>query len=119
MANTALNSYVDVQQYLNNLVATLGSNIGRAPHGAFWSSMTYQQFTTGTVPGVSGNYKILEIGNAANSNIILALQGAGIFDGSVFSQMPADGPPYANGDQIQPLADWIDNKCPNGAPNIS
>jgi hypothetical protein len=121
----ALNSYSDVQAYLDNLVATLGSNIGGAPHSAFWKTRTYQQFTTGDVPGVSGyapgdppnpngTWKILVIGNAASSNIIKALQGAPPFDGSVFPQMPADGPPYADAAQIQPLIDWINAKCPNG-----
>jgi hypothetical protein len=31
----ALNSFSDVQAYLDNLVATLGSNIGGARHRAF------------------------------------------------------------------------------------
>jgi hypothetical protein len=113
MATPVLNSYADVQQYLDNLIATLGSNIGGAPHGAFWNTMNYQQFTTGNVPGVSGNWKVLEVGSSTTSNIILALRGDSPFDGSTFPQMPADGPPFADAGQIQPLADWIDHGCPN------
>src|SRR5262245_39800761 len=118
----SLNSYADVQKYLNNLIATLGSNIGGAPHGAFWNTLSFQQFTTGPVPGVKsapgdppnpqGTWKILVVGSSKSSNIIKALGGVAPFDGSVFPQMPADGPPFATKDQIQPLADWIDRKCP-------
>lgn len=108
-----LNSYADVQKNLNDLVTTLGSNIGGAPHGAFWNTMTYQQFTTGNVPGVKGDWKVLEVSSSGKSNIILALRGDPPFDGSTFPQMPADGPPFASPEQIQPLADWIDKGCPN------
>jgi hypothetical protein len=119
-----LSSYADVQKYLNGLVTTLGCNIGGAPHGAYWNKLTFQQFTTGPVPGVSqapgdppnpaGTWKVLVVGKAQDSNIIKALQGVAPFDGSVFPQMPADGPPFASKDQIQPLADWINKNCHNG-----
>jgi hypothetical protein len=113
MANPVLNSYGEVQQYLDNLIATLGSNIGGAPHGAFWKTMSFAQFTSGNVPGVRGDWKVLVINSSKTSNIILALMGEAPFDGSIFPQMPADGPPFASPEQIQPLADWIDHGCPN------
>jgi hypothetical protein len=53
-SSQVLNSYADVQKYLNNLVAVLGSSIGRAPHGAFWNTLSYEQFTSGNVPGGAG-----------------------------------------------------------------
>jgi hypothetical protein len=115
MAGPTLNSYTDVQKYLNDLVTALGCNIGGSRHKAFWNTLTYEQFKGGPVPLVSGNWKILEIGSPDTSNIIMALQGVAPFDGSTFPRMPADGPPFATPDQIQPLADWIRNKCPNGA----
>jgi len=121
----ALNSYADVQKHLNDVIAALGSNIGGAPHGAFWNTCTYQQFTTGNVPNVNqapgdppneqGTWQILVIGQPENSNIIKALQGDPPFDGSIFQQMPADGPPFFSPAQIQPLADWIKANCPNGS----
>jgi hypothetical protein len=125
MTAMALTSYSDVQAYLDNLIATLGSNIGGAPHGPFWRNLTCTQFTTGPVPGVSGyapgdppnpagTWQILVIGHPESSNIIKALSGDPPFDGSIFPQMPADGPPYADAAQIQPLSDWIKAKCPNG-----
>src|SRR5215471_6296954 len=119
----ALNSYADVQNHLNTVIARLGSNIGGAPHGAFWNTMSYQEFISGNVPNVrrqpgdppnaQGNWKVLVVGDAAKSNIIRALQGDPPFDGSVFEQMPADGPPFFDPGDIQPLADWINAKCPN------
>jgi hypothetical protein len=114
MAGPTLNTYADVQKYLNDLVTALGCNIGGSPHKAFWNNMTYQQFTTGAVPSVRGNWLVLQIGSPDTSNIIMALRGVAPFDGSTFNQMPADGPPFATPDQIQPLADWIQNNCPNG-----
>jgi hypothetical protein len=126
-SSQVLNSYADVQKYLNNLVAVLGSSIGRAPHGAFWNSLSYEQFTSGNVPGGAGvnrrpgdppnpvgTWKILVVGKPQDSNIIKALQGVAPFDGPIFPQMPADGPPFASKDQIQPLADWINRSCPKG-----
>jgi hypothetical protein len=54
------------------------------------------------------------VGKPQDSNIIKALQGVAPFDGPIFPQMPADGPPFASNDQIQPLADWINRSCPKG-----
>ena len=124
----ALNSYADVQKHLNAVIARLGSNIGGAPHGAFWNTLSYQQFISGPVPGVSaspgdppnpqGTWKILVVGKSDQSNIIKALQGDAPFDGTIFQQMPADGPPFFDPGDIQPLADWINAKCPNGTAGV-
>ena len=130
MSNVVLSHYADVQQYLiqiltGNISSQTGDNEEAdsegAPHGAFWADMSYDQFVNGNVPGVSDPntgqpMKILEIGNAANSNIINALLGTPgtPFDPGTgaFGQMPADGPPFLTQEQVQPIADWIDNKCP-------
>jgi hypothetical protein len=121
-----LNSYEDVKNHLNNILTANGqlNDTKHAPHHDWWNNMTYEQFTTGNVPGVSDPdtgqpMPILVVGNSSKSNIILALQGAPNtpFDpnsGSI-GQMPADGPPFFDpATQIQPLADWIDAGCPNG-----
>lgn len=125
-----LNSYGDVQAYLIKTftadIAPGGSNVeqdaaNNAPHGAFWSTMTYQEFVTGNVPGVSdpntgGPMPILVSGNSAQSNIIMALRGTpgSPFDpnSGAFGRMPADGAPFLTDDQIAPLAAWIDAGCP-------
>lgn len=118
-----LNSFIDVQQYLTKILTT-NNQMGdtqSAPHGAFFNNLTYQQFVTGNVPNITdpnsgGPMPILVKGNAAQSNIILALQGAPNtpFDpnSGAFGQMPADGPPFFTAAQIQPLADWINAGCP-------
>lgn len=48
----ALKNYADVQAALNNFVNVAGVTPGQAPHGAFWNSMDYTEFTTGNIPGV-------------------------------------------------------------------
>jgi len=110
-----LTSYAQVQAALNAFVKTAGVTPGQAPHGAFWNSLTYEQFTTGNVPGVPlGPWKILVIGDAGNSNIIQILSAYGkAYDD--FGQMPQPNPPY-NPEQttlIQELTEWINDKCPN------
>jgi hypothetical protein len=110
--------------YINAILTTNQEidDVPNAPHQAFWDTLSYTQFTTGTVPGVSGSgspYPILEIGKGANSNFVLALQGGGPLFGSTGSigQMPADGNPpsmpFFTAAQIQPIIDWINAGCPN------
>ena len=115
----AISNYADFQNYMIGILTTnISESSGNteeydaensAPHGAFWKTMTYQEFITGNIFG----YPIVDLGNAAGSNLILALKGLAPFDGSVFNRMPADGPPYFTDAQIQPIEDWINAKCPN------
>lgn len=130
MSNGALQSWQEVQAFLTKYSGQVGS----APHQSFWTALTYDQFVNGNVPDRSGQYggppsitnppqpppppnppvKILVKGSSKTSNIILALSGLPPFDGSVFNQMP-DGGPYLPQDQIDRLAAWIDNGCPQFA----
>jgi hypothetical protein len=84
-----------------------------APHAEFWSELSYSDFVDGNVPNIPGEpVKILIKGNAADSAIILALQGEGMFaPGKRFRRMPAGGPYFSN-EQIAEIADWIDRGCP-------
>ena len=124
-----LTSYEEVQAYLTKILTNNISSTGNneesdsenAPHGDFWNTLSYSELVNGNVPNVSDPntgqpMPILIIGNSAQSNIILALQGAPgtPFDPNTgaFGQMPGDGPPFFTTDQIQPLADWIDAGCP-------
>ena len=123
-----LKSYEDVKNHLNNILTANGqmSDTQHAPHHDWWNNMTFEQFITGSVPGVKDPQTgqpmpILVVGNAAQSNLILALQGAPgtPFDpnSGAFGPMPADGPPFFDqASQIQPLSDWIDAGCPNSNP---
>lgn len=112
----ALKNYADVQAALNAFVTKAGVTPGQAPHGAFWNSMQYQGFITGTVPGVPlGPWKILEVGNSRASNIIQILSGYGQAYND-FGQMPQPSPPYEPEQSalIADLSAWIDANCPNG-----
>jgi hypothetical protein len=120
MAITPLNSFADVQAFIDQVLSQNGeqSGLGFSPHKAFWDNLTYDQFVNGSVPGVSDPdtgqpMPILVKGNSAQSNIILALQGSGpAFGPNQFGQMPANGPPYFTADQIASIAMWIDSGCP-------
>ena len=129
-AALALGSYAAVQAYLFKIftsdLAPGGSNAqsdaaNNAPHKAFWSTLTYQQFVTGNVPGVTDPntgqpLPILIKGNSAQSNIVMALAGTPgtLFDPNTgaIGQMPADGSSFLTAAQIAPLAAWIDAGCP-------
>jgi hypothetical protein len=115
-----INSYADLQSVMNDFVSAAGVTPGLAPHGVFWENLTYQQFTTGEVPGVPG-FRIVTPGTASTSAIIMALSGTPgtPFDpnsGSI-GQMPQPSPPYNDGtpsqtDVIAALTAWIGNNCP-------
>jgi hypothetical protein len=121
MAIVPLNSFADVQRFIDQTLSQNNEQGGVkfSPHKAFWTSLTYDDFVNGNVPNVSdpktGNpIPILVKGNSAQSNLIAALQGSGpIFGpGSKIGRMPANGPIFFSTDQINSIAAWIDNGCP-------
>lgn len=120
MAVTPLNSFAAVQQFMTQIVTQNNetAELQGSPHKAFWSTMTYDQFTTGNIPNVSdpntGNpIPILVKGHSVQSNLIMALQGTGPIFGPTgpFDQMPPKGPKFTT-DQINSIAAWIDAGCP-------
>ena len=119
----ALNNFKDVQAFITNVMEenkVEGAPPPKSPHKAFWLSMSYTDFTTGTVPGVkdpaSGNpIPVLTVGDAASSTLIMALRGQGpLFDPKTgaFGRMPANSQAQFTEAQIKELADWIDAGCP-------
>lgn len=119
----SINSYAELQTVLNDFVSSAGVTPGLAPHGVFWENLTYQQFTTGQVPGVPG-FQIVDVGNAAQSNIIQALSGTpnSPFDpnSGTIGQMPQPSPPYesaspSQSDVIAAISAWINAGCPESA----
>ena len=115
-----LQSYAEVRALFNSFMERNKGKIEFAPHEAFWNAMSYRQFVEGNVPGVTGPagepLKILIVGNARESNIIMALRGAGsIFDSKkgAIGRMPPIGP-FMTEEEIDRLADWIDRGCPEG-----
>ena len=131
--SVTISSYADVQNVLGQLVAANQLPIGQAPHGAFYQTLSYQEFIAGNMPGVGGGpddggFKIVQVGNSKQSNIILALTGAAgtVFDPNTGSigQMPQPNPPYngevpTQSDVITALSAWIDNNCPQFAAHAS
>jgi len=130
MATTVIQSYngtgLTLGAYIDGILKqnNEAGGVPSAPHKNFWDTLSYKDFTTGNVPGVTSGpnppYPILVVGNGANSNFVLALQGIGpLFDNNTgaFGQMPANANPpampYFTSDQIQPIIDWINNGCLN------
>ena len=119
-------SGLTLRAYISDILKQnkLADGVASAPHMNFWDKLSYKEFTTGTVPGVSEGpsppYRILVVGDAANSNLVMALQGKGpLFDkdNGAFGRMPANAEPpekpYFTAEQIQPIIDWINKGCPN------
>jgi hypothetical protein len=130
LAQGRIDSYngsgLTLRAHINGILAQnkLASGVADAPHQNFWDKLSYTEFTTGNVPGVDSGpkppYRILVVGDGANSNIVMALQGKGpLFnkDNGEFGRMPANadppGMPYFTDAQIQPIIDWINRGCPN------
>jgi len=117
----ALQSYAEVRALLNSFMKRNKGNIEVAPHEAFWNAMSYRQFIEGNVPEVKAPggqpLKILIVGNARESSIIMALRGikGSIFDPDkgAIGRMPPIGP-FMSDEEIDRLADWIDRGCPEG-----
>ncbi|PHR36694.1 MAG: hypothetical protein COA38_01320 [Fluviicola sp.] len=110
----SINSYADVQSMFDDYVRFngLGGKVqGSSPHKAFWSSLSYDDFTTGNVPGVGG-VKICDCGNADSSNIYNILKGS-ITGG--YPRMPGGGPFFPEA-QIDSFGVWINNNCPKIKP---
>ena len=115
-----------LRAYINDILKQnkLADGVANAPHENFWEKLSYKEFTTGNMPGVtegpSPPYRILVVGDGANSNLVMALQGKGpLFnkDNGAFGRMPANAEPpekpYFTDEQIQPIIDWINKRCPN------
>lgn len=111
MTRQQLNSYKDVQDFFNNFVAANQIGIDDAPHGAFWNTLTYDEFVNGDIPSVPG-VKILVSGNSADSHLLKILKGPLMVAGQSFRRMPGGGP-FMSDEMIATLADWIDRNCPN------
>lgn len=108
-----LKSFADVQAWLTECEAFLNSDPADAPHGSFWNTLSYKEFTTGNVPGISASVRILVPGDGDNASII-ALEGKGPLFGpsGQYGQMPADGPPFFDQAWIDPVKAWINANCP-------
>jgi len=126
----AIDSYngngLTLRAYINGILKqnNLADGVASAPHLNFWDTLNYKEFTTGNVPGVDAGpnppYRILVVGDGANSNLVMALQGKGpLFDKDTgaIGRMPANANPpempFFTAAQIEPIIDWINRGCPN------
>ena len=107
-----MNRFERVIEILDQAVGGSAAPVG-GPHRAFWRGKTRDQFVVMSAAGK----RILTLGSAATSNIILALRGETPFgadtgnpDG-LFSRMPAGLEPVSPAD-IAFIAQWIDDGCP-------
>ncbi len=106
-------NFKDIQTILDDFVNEHHIPIASAPHRAFWrrgstEAEQYEAFTTGdAIPG----FKIMQKGDSAHSNVVLALRGQAPFDGSTFPRMPPQGPYLPDAD-IATIAAWIDQGAP-------
>ncbi|MBY5456886.1 hypothetical protein HFO89_10995 [Rhizobium leguminosarum] len=112
----AISNYQDLQIFMSQTMADLGADAEFAPHEAFWSTLTYEDFKEGNVPGINPPVRVVIPGDAAGSAFIQALKGVGMFDGSTYRRMPAGGPPFFSDPQIAEIAAWINAGCPNEDP---
>jgi hypothetical protein len=120
-AEKPLKSYAAVRALLNDFIQSKEVAIESAPYGAFWNKMDYKEFIQGNIPGISDPsgkpLKVLVVGNARRSNLILALRGTSgtIFDPvhGTAGRLPPTGPFMSNED-VEKIAKWIDAGCPNG-----
>jgi hypothetical protein len=110
LTRAAVPTYSQVQQALDraiNGMATIGA------HGAFWRTLTRDQFVVKKVFG----QQLLVVGDPANSNIVKAVRGQLPFGsdtgtvGATFRRMPAGLPAMTEPD-IELIEVWIKNGCP-------
>ncbi len=111
----------------NDVVAALDRTLGNNTaftHGAFWRGKTRDEFVAHDVFG----FPVIEVGNAATSNLVLALRGQTPFGddltprppGAFMPRMPAFLDPADEADIIL-IETWINAGCPevDDAPMVA
>jgi hypothetical protein len=118
MAITPLNSFADVKKFIDKVLSDNHNSVGGAKHGAFWNTLSYNDFINGDVPNEldpanNQPVRILVKGDSTKSNLIFALLGIGPTFGPTGSigQMPKFATPFTL-DQVKSIAAWIDKGCP-------
>ena len=79
--------FKDVQAYLD-AIAKKNGHLGNSPHGAFWNTLSYDDFKTQSVPNVG--IPIMDTANPLLSPFYLILITPDGFQG--IPQMPIGGP---------------------------
>jgi hypothetical protein len=82
--------YADILNYLTAIANEANNPIGGAPHGAWWSGLSYNDFLTGQIPNVD-SVNIMDSNNPLQSAFYVILTNTDGCQG--YNQMP-DGGPY-------------------------
>jgi hypothetical protein len=107
--------FSDVKQILDDAVGN--QDIGQ--HGRFWLNKNRDEFVQ---LDIFGEQLLIE-GDGANSNLVQALRGEGLFGAelpspppnAVYRRMPAGRTPVIDA-KITFIEQWIDDGCPDDAP---
>lgn len=113
-----MNGFRDVQRTLDRILGT-----GRPNHGAFWQSVTRDQFIQQSVYGM----RVVVPGDPNSSNLVKSLRGLPPFGadlnprppGAFFPRMPAGGRPPAEEKDIVIIEDWIRSGCPEYSTRLT
>jgi hypothetical protein len=79
--------YADIQNYLTAIANTAKNPIGNAPHGDWWSNLSYSDFLTAQVLGVN----VMDSDNPLQSAFYVILTNPN--GAQNFPQMPGGSPP--------------------------
>jgi hypothetical protein len=107
-----MSRFLQVKQILDDAVGGPGAPVG-GPHRAFWRNKTRDQFVNLTIVG----RPLVKLHDGAGSNLVKALRGQNPFGldigtpGATIRRMPAGRPPVPD-KQIDVIATWIDDGCP-------
>ena len=104
---TAKTRYEQVKDILDQAAGTSPADYDG--QGRFWT-LPLSDFLASTVFGV----RMIHPGSSAASGLIAGLRGAPPFDGSRFPALPWGGVPVQAAD-IDVIAEWIDDGCPEGS----
>ena len=115
---SAINRFLQVKEILDEAVGGPAVPVP-GPHGAFWRKLSVSQFVEYSLFGL----QLVTMGDGARSTIVRALRGEAQFGqdvgtiGAQFRRMPA-GRAAIPPDQIDFIARWIDEGCPEDEPPL-
>ncbi len=110
-----LKTFAEVQQLIDQVLTQNGEigGVSAAPHGSFWTALSYQEFTTGDVRRQPRGLRSWSSAISRTPTSFRLCKYRPIVRSEWrIGQMPGNGPPFFTDDQIKEIADWIDLGCP-------
>jgi hypothetical protein len=109
-------TFSDIVALLNTLIPQSDTNIGDAPHNAFWRNISRDAFVALTTGDWGVDGKLVVPGSPDKSNLYLALAGLNPFDGTVVGRMPDTdrdlNARLATDAELALVVTWIRNNAP-------